>query len=92
MKYRDTKTGRFVSAATWRRSRTHGGTRYRRLRQTVSKRTKKPGRGAPRRSAVGPTAPPSSGPITVQIPAEFLIAEDDFYESGYESDEEDEYQ
>jgi len=32
MSYRDTHTGLFVSKATWKRSRAHGGTRYRRSR------------------------------------------------------------
>jgi len=32
MRYRDTRTGRFVSKATWKRSRAHGGSRYRRVR------------------------------------------------------------
>lgn len=32
MIYRDTETGKFVSKATWKRSRAHGGTRYRRSR------------------------------------------------------------
>lgn len=87
MKYRDTKTGKFVSASTWRRSRAHGGTRYKRVN-----------RSRPKKSGVSPVAPPQlprgyttyetvSGPI----PTEFLAADDDFFESGYESDEEDEY-
>lgn len=90
MKYRDTKTGKFVSASTWRRSRAHGGHRYKRVRQIVPK-AKLPSRGAPRQAAVSPTAPPSFERVTGPIPAEFLIADDDFFESGYESDEEDEY-
>lgn len=27
-RYRDRKTGKFVSRATWERSKSHGGTRY----------------------------------------------------------------
>lgn len=30
-RYRDSKTGRFVSHATWKRSKAHGGTRYKRV-------------------------------------------------------------
>ena len=98
MRYRDTKTGKFVSAATWRRSRSHGGTRYRRVSAT---------RTGPRGElgkvkAVAPVAPPRGagggggaprGTITGPIPAEFLLAADEYFESGYEYDfeEEDEY-
>jgi hypothetical protein len=40
MKFRDKKTGRFVSKSTWARSKAHGGTRYVRER-TVSEKKKK---------------------------------------------------
>lgn len=30
--YRDSKTGRFSSKATWKRSKSHGGSRYKRER------------------------------------------------------------
>jgi len=30
--YRDTKTGRFASKATWNRSRSRGGTRYQKIK------------------------------------------------------------
>jgi hypothetical protein len=33
--YRDTRTGRFASKATWTRSKAKGGTRYKRGRVTV---------------------------------------------------------
>lgn len=88
MKYRDTKTGKFVSASTWRRSRAHGGSRYKRVQK----------RGRPHEPDVSPVAPPQlpRGYTTYEtvagpIPTEFLAADDDFFESGYESDEEDEY-
>jgi len=38
--YRDRKTGRFISKATWKRSRARGGTRY--VRQTVKVRKRRP--------------------------------------------------
>jgi hypothetical protein len=100
--YRDSDTGRFVSHATWRRSRSHEGTRYRREHVRVARPTHaRPKPGPP----VTPTAPPSiaapgggeslaggAARITGPIPAEFeLIEPDEFFESGYESDEEDEY-
>jgi hypothetical protein len=40
---------------------------------------------------VRPTAPPGGGVFGIGIPDEFLEASDDFFESGYESEEEDEY-
>jgi len=90
--YRDKDTGRFVSAGKWRRSRSHGGTRY--------ARTKVP-QGIHRRQVptVTPTAPPlptpgGAFPTEVgagRIPQEFLEAPDDFFESGYEAPEEEEY-
>jgi hypothetical protein len=54
--YRDYKTGKFVSKSTWKRSRAHGGTRYKRhrVRQVIPRkrpRLKKP-------AAVRPAAPP----------------------------------
>jgi len=39
-RYRDRKTGRFVSAATWRRSRAHGGSRFHREKARRVKRRK----------------------------------------------------
>ena len=48
--YRDTRTGRFVKKATWKRSRSRGGTRYKRTAETagvkkrrVTRRITKPG-------------------------------------------------
>lgn len=76
MKYRDTKTGRYVNKTTWRRSRSHGGTRYKRVRPKPTIRA---------RRIVTPATPPQ------EIPAEFLELGDDFFESGYESEEEEEY-
>jgi len=38
MKYRDKKTGRFVSAAKWKRSKAQGGTRYKRERAKKKKK------------------------------------------------------
>jgi len=40
--YLDTKTGRFASKATWKRSKQHGGTRYVRRIIKPKKRKKKP--------------------------------------------------
>lgn len=39
--YRDKKTGKLVSKATWTRSRTHGGTRYVRKASATKKRSKR---------------------------------------------------
>jgi hypothetical protein len=36
-RYRDRETGRFVSKATWQRSRAHGGTRYKRSQVKVTR-------------------------------------------------------
>lgn len=36
--YRDSKTGHLVSKAKWKRSKSHGGTRYKRRIERVSKR------------------------------------------------------
>lgn len=41
IRYRDTRTGRAVSEATWRRSKAHGGTRYKRVQQPRRKPPKK---------------------------------------------------
>lgn len=38
--YRDKKTGRFASKSTWKRSRTHGGTRFKREPLRVVKRSR----------------------------------------------------
>ena len=35
--YRDSKTGRFASRATWKRSRARGGTRYKRTRIKIAR-------------------------------------------------------
>lgn len=40
---------------------------------------------------MSPVAPPKGYINYESIPAEFLVADDDYFESGYESDEEDEY-
>lgn len=43
--YRDKVTGRFVSRATWKRSKAHGGARFRRAvlgKRTPSKRSMRP--------------------------------------------------
>lgn len=85
MRYRDTKTGKFVSASTWRRSRARGGKRYKRVRRSVVKSTPK------RRKAKRTTSPAAPPPEAPFIPAEFLSAADDYFESGYEAEEEEEY-
>lgn len=41
MRYRDSSTGRFVSASTYHRSRSHGGTRYKKIRSVPSPAPKK---------------------------------------------------
>jgi hypothetical protein len=40
-RYRDKQTGKFVSKATWKRSRAHGGSRFRRERARVKRAPKK---------------------------------------------------
>jgi hypothetical protein len=47
-RYRDRESGRFVSKATWRRSRAHGGTKFRRERTRRIKRRKPPLKVRPR--------------------------------------------
>ena len=99
MKYRDTKTGRFVSAATWKRSRAHGGRRYRRIAGSRQKRMGTVRLAALPSNIVSSTelaVPGSTGKIRVKldqkIPREFLeIDLEDYFEAGYEADEEDEY-
>lgn len=92
-RYRDTVTGRFVSAATWRRSHAHGGTRYK--RQAIA-------RPQVAQPTVRVTAPPSqtpdtgggSGTITGPIiPTEFLTADNEMFEpdEDYEFAEDAEY-
>lgn len=85
MHYRDTRTGRFVSAATWKRSRSHGGTRYKRVSPRKARRR------TPQPKHMAPAAPPGLQRETGAIPLKFLEAADEFFESGYESEEEDEY-
>jgi hypothetical protein len=55
---------------------------------------------AGKKPTVSPTAPPSFEPITAPIPIEsmsapipfeFMESADDYFESGYESEEEEEY-
>lgn len=95
MRYRDTKTGRYVSKSTWRRSRSHGGTRYRRVSRTGPHVTSKEGLGKkPTMRAAAPPLeglPPGFEAVVGAIPAEFLEAANDYFEPGYEGDEEDEY-
>lgn len=87
-RYRDTKTGKFVSKGTWRRSRSQDGTRYRRTSFVV--------RTGPRTTTGG--RPPGAVPIphdqpipgAAFIPREFLDTEDMFF-GGEEYDEEAEY-
>jgi hypothetical protein len=98
--YRDSDNGRFVSRATWRRSRSHSGEQYKRERVRIGQ----PHATSPR-PKVTPTAPPRAGaagglggatgaaaPAPI-YPAEFLdlVEPDEYFDSGYESDEEDEY-
>lgn len=60
--YRDSKTGRFVSKSTWNRSKSHGGSRYKRQRvaqgssRVVAKRLPPP----------TPSLPPGDYPVKVQ--------------------------
>ena len=90
--YRDSDTGRFVTAATWRRSRSHGGTRYRRHSVRTGPKRGRRGKRAPIPPTVGPAVTPGLQPLERPIiPAEFLQAADDYFDSGYESDEEEEY-
>ena len=42
VRYRDKKTGRFVSASTWKRSKAQGGKRYTRIFPIPKKRKKRP--------------------------------------------------
>jgi hypothetical protein len=85
--YRDKRTGRFASAKSWRRSHGRSG-RY--ARQTVHRE--------PRRAAKAPVAaPPLAGTGGVStynatgVPVEFLEVAEEFFESGYEAPEEEEY-
>jgi len=41
-RYRDSKTGKFVSKKTWQRSRVHGGKRYRRQSVELPAARRKP--------------------------------------------------
>lgn len=66
-RYRDRETGRFVSKATWQRSRAHGGTRYR--RQSV----KLP---AARRKPKAPKMRPRALPTPEEIEREILREEE----------------
>lgn len=90
VRHRDTETGRFVSATKWRQSRSHGGTRYKRVSIPVPHP-----HVAGRKPPVTPTAPPSGGgisePPTGREPAGPGIDLDDYFESGYEAPEEEEY-
>ena len=52
--YRDTKTGRFCTKASWKRSKKRGGDRYKRERIPVGKRKKK--------REVTPPPPPPQAP------------------------------
>jgi len=102
MHYRDTKTGKFVSATTWKRSRAHGGSRYKRVRLVTRSGSKARGAVRPATFPTDVVSPRdlaqvgSTGtirvPIGANIPQEFLeIDLDDYFEAGYEADEEDEY-
>jgi len=51
-RYRDTKTGRLVSAAKWKRSKAHGETRYKRERAPGQKQKTR------KKKRKGPKAPP----------------------------------
>ncbi len=87
MQYRDSKTGRFASAKTWRRSRGQNGTRYRRIKAHKKAKGRTPQK---------PRQPPPAAPLGYTreigpIPAEFLAAQDEYFKSGYEAPDEDEY-
>jgi hypothetical protein len=95
--YRDIKTQRFASRATWTRSRAHGGTRYKRTRISVSrKRPPKPAtRPATRPTPQGERVPVAAGvavqTATGQIPQEFLDYDMDDYFYEFDGDEDSEY-
>lgn len=55
--YRDTRTGKFASRSTWRRSRAHGGSRFVRKR-IVSKVPKVQRKPSTRKLPARPAAPP----------------------------------
>jgi hypothetical protein len=56
--YRDSKTGRFVKRSTWKRSRAHGGNRYRRTSFKVRTGPKLKRPSSLQEGAVRPTALP----------------------------------
>lgn len=61
MIYRDTNTGRFARRSTWRRSVSHGGTRYKRQRQPA-----RTARAISRKLPVPPlTLPPGEYPVKI---------------------------
>jgi hypothetical protein len=66
-RYRDSKTGRFTSKATWQRSRAHGGKRYR--RQSVKFQ-------AGRRKPVTPKMRPRALPTPEFIEREIRLEEE----------------
>lgn len=65
--YRDSKTGKRVSESKWKRSKAHGGTRYKRRIEKLPKKKKK------KREAPGAVPPPP--PTTPLAPnREYIVA------------------
>lgn len=65
VRFRDTKTGRFVSKSTWKRSRAHGGTRYKRERLKPAHRAR-------------PARPPALPVLTEEELAEIEFEEQEY--------------
>jgi len=93
--YRDSLTGRFVSPSKWKRSKAQGGKRFKRerinitTRKTIS-RTPAIVSGIPIGATTGGISGPG-GSRVVFAPVDVVPDTEDFFESGFEADEEDEY-
>lgn len=75
-RYRDTRTGKLVKKSTWKRAKSRGSSRYK--RESIKKKRVIIG-GEPH-----PIKPPTEPGIPFPIP-------DDFFDEGYEAEQEDEY-
>jgi hypothetical protein len=94
--YRDSLTGRFVSPLKWKRSHAQGGKRYKRERiRTVHRKTTQSssilGVAAIPTGVETGKVPISTGSHVVLTPVDIVPQDEEFFESGFEADEEDEY-